>query len=542
MSGHPTIAERLADAPRRPPRPLAELIVRLDIAGSSPALVAADAGGLVVVSEPPAYDSRAVRPGAVFVAIPGLRADGRAFVGDAIAAGAVAVLVERPVAGVAVQQVVVADARRALATAAAWWHGDPSDRLGVVGITGTDGKTTTAFLAATALRAAGLAPGLVGTVALEVGGTREPTPEHVTTPQAPELQALLAAMAEAGDDAVILETTSHALALDRVAEVAYDVAILTNLTHEHLELHGTVEAYRAAKLRLFEALGRPGPAKLVGGRSWPRTGIVNIDDPSASEFLTTTRAAGARAVTYGSAAGADVRVVRADEDAGRLRVAYDAPSGRGEVALRLAGRFNVHNGLAVVALGEALGLDAVAVRSGLEGLAGVPGRMERVDLGQPFVAIVDFAHSPASLASVLDQLAPLVGRGGGLVAVFGSAGERDRSKRAVMGRVAGERCRLVIATDEDPRGEDPTSILDEIAAGAAAAGRVADRDLLRIPDRRAAIAAAVNLARPGDVLLFAGKGHERTIEYADSSIDWDERAEVEAALRALGWGGTAPGG
>ncbi len=234
---------------------------------------------------------------------------------------------------------------------------------------------------------------------------------------------------------------------------------------------------------------------------------------------------------------ADIRATRIEEDARRLRFTYEAPSGGGTAELQLVGRFNVHNALAVVALGEALDLDPEAVRSGLASLPVVPGRMERVDLGQPFGVIVDFAHSPASLATVLDLLAPLAAsRGGGLIAVFGSAGERDTLKRPVMGRIAGERCRLVVVTDEDPRNEDRIAILDAIAAGAESAGRRRDHDLLVIADRRDAIEAAIERARPGDIVLLAGKGHEREILSAAGPMPWNERAEAEEVLRRAGYG------
>jgi UDP-N-acetylmuramoyl-L-alanyl-D-glutamate--2,6-diaminopimelate ligase len=489
-------------------------------------------------------DSRAVVRGSLFVAVPGLHVDGHDFVEAAAAAGAAAAIVERPVPDAVIPQLVVAAAPAALASAAAWWYGDPSHDLGVVGITGTDGKTTTSFLAVAALEAAGIRTGMTGTAATRIGGVQEPNEVHATTPDAPALQAALRAMVAAGDAAAVIETTSHGLALGRVDAVAYDVAVLTNLTHEHLELHGTWEAYRDAKLSLFERLARGGVSAGSGrsrggspGPSWPPTGIVNADDPSAGAFIGVTQEAGARVLTYGTDPSADVRAIRVEEDPARVRIAYDAPSGAGTVDLRLAGRFNVHNALAVVALGEALGLDPEAVRTGLASVPVVPGRMERVELGQPFGVIVDFAHSPASLATVLDLLAPVAAsRGGGLVAVFGSAGERDTAKRPVMGRIAGERCRLVVVTDEDPRGEDRLAILDAIARGAEAAGKRRDHDLLVIPDRLAAIEAAFDRARPGDIVLLAGKGHERAIIGPDGPVAWDERAAAEDALRRAGYG------
>ena len=485
-------------------------------------------------------DSRAVRPGSLFVAVPGLHADGHDFVAAAETAGAAAALVEQPVSDVALPQLLVNETRPALAAAAAWWYGDPSHELAVVGITGTDGKTTTSFLAVGALEAAGIRTGMTGTAATRIGGVQQANEEHATTPEAPALQAALRAMVRAGDAAAVIETTSHGLALARVDAIAYDVAILTNLTHEHLELHGTWEAYRDAKLRLFERLGRGGQAATASRpkpRAWPPTGIVNADDPSAGAFIGVAQEAGARILTYGTDPAADIRATRVEEDQRRLRIAYDAPSGSATVDLQLVGRFNVHNALAVIALGEAIGLDPVAVRAGLASVPVVPGRMERVELGQPFGVIVDFAHSPASLQTVLDLLAPLAAsRGGGLIAVFGSAGERDTAKRPLMGRIAGERARIVVVTDEDPRGEDRMAILDAIARGAEAAGKRRDHDLLVIADRRAAIEAAIERARPGDIVLLAGKGHEQAIIGLDGPRPWDERAEAEAALRGAGYG------
>lgn len=539
--GQPTIEATLRATEPAEPRSLATLAERLAAAGKLRAverdgrsIPSGQLGGLLVRG--PVQDSRRVGPGDVFVAISGQHADGHEHLAEAVAAGATAALVERLVPGASVPQLRVDSTRRALAEAACWWYGDPSQELGVIGVTGTDGKTTTSFLAEAALAAAGIPTGLIGTVTWQVGGVREATPAHVTTPEAPQLQALLRAMVEAGDAAAVVETTSHGLALDRVAGTAYAAAMFTNLTHEHLELHGTFEAYRNAKLRLFEALAGPGASALrPDGRPWPRLAVVNLDDPSAPSFAAAGAAAGARVLTFGTVPAADVRALTVNEDAHRLRIAYDAPSGSGRLDLRLAGRFNVLNALAVVALADGLELDPAAVRAGLDGMAGVPGRMERVDAGQPFGVIVDFAHSPASLAAVLDQLGPVAAaQGGGLIAVFGSAGERDRAKRPLMGRVAGERCRVVVLADEDPRGEDRDAILTEIASGAEAAGLRRDRDLLVIADRAAAIAAALDRARPGDMVVLAGKGHERSIEYADRDLPWDERRVALEALAALG--------
>ncbi|HEY3336843.1 MAG TPA: UDP-N-acetylmuramoyl-L-alanyl-D-glutamate--2,6-diaminopimelate ligase [Candidatus Limnocylindrales bacterium] len=543
MSGAPTVDDLVAAAEPTHPRPLAGLLSRLRQAGlvrgarrddlpiGVNGLGDTDIRGV-------AEDSRRVGQGTLFVALPGFHVDGAEYVESAAAAGAGAAIVERPVTAAHLPQLVVSSSRTALAHAAGWWYDDPSRRLGVVGVTGTDGKTTTSFLAVAALEAAGISTGLIGTVETKIGATRERHEAHVTTPGAPELQATIAAMAAHGNAAAVLETTSHALALERVLGVAYDAAIFTNLTHEHLDLHGSFEAYRAAKLRLFTALaeGPANPAKTVAGRPWPKLAVINHDDPAAAWFEAAAREAGATVLTYGTGPEAHVRATAVEEDASRLRVRYVAPSGDGTLELRLAGRFNVHNALAVVALGEGLGLDPGAVRSGLEAVPGVPGRMERIEQGQPFGVIVDYAHSPASLAGVLDLLGPVAAaRGGGLVAVFGSGGERDIAKRAQMGRIAGERCRLVVATDEDPRGEDRDAIIDEIVRGAESAGRRRGVDVLAVPDRRAAVARAFEQARPGDLVLLAGKGHEPTILYRDHAIPWDEAAVARETLSAMGW-------
>jgi UDP-N-acetylmuramoyl-L-alanyl-D-glutamate--2,6-diaminopimelate ligase len=538
----PTIAELLAAADPGGSRPLGALIERLTAEGllrgardngrpiGSAALASIEAGGIT-------EDSRAVGPGSVFVGVSGAHVDGHEFVERAAAAGAVVAIVERPLPDVRLPQLVVERSQAALATAATWWFGDPSRELGVVGITGTDGKTTTSFLAVAALEAAGLSTGLVGTVDAKIGQVREANAEHTTTPGAPDLQRALRAMVQSGNAAAVVETTSHGLAAERVRGIAYDAAILTNLTHEHLEFHGSWEAYRDAKLSLFErlAVSDRNPLKAGPGPAWPKRAIVNADDPNVGLFVGVAQEAGAGVVTYGTDAGADVRATHSEEDGRRLRVAYEAPSGSSRLELRLVGRFNVHNALAVVALGEGLGLDPAAVRAGLESVEGVPGRMERVDAGQPFGVVIDYAHTPASLLAVLDILAPVAAaRGGGLIAVFGSAGERDTDKRPMMGRIAAERARLVVVTDEDPRGEDREAILDEIARGAETAGARRGHDLLLVADRPAAIEAAFERARAGDIVLLAGKGHEHSIIGPGGPVAYDERTIALDALARLG--------
>ena len=548
------MAELLGAAEPTAPRRLGELIHRLEASGRLRTVRPAERAGQADPGPAPgslavsgvAFDSRRVTPAAIFVAVPGAHADGHDFVVAAASRGAVAAILERPVPAAAIPQVIVDDARCALATTAAWWYGDPSRKLGVVGITGTDGKTTTALLSMAVLEAAGISTGLITTAAVKVGSLRIENPEHVTTPESPQLQRTLRAMVAAGNTAAIVETTSHGLVLARVAEVAYDIGIFTNLSHEHLELHGTFEAYREAKLSLFRGLGGAGAAAGSRGpadsgakrlpRPWPRTAIVNADDPEAPLFVAAAQKAGAAIITYGESAGSDVRAVSVEEDGRLLRVEVATRRWSGWIDLQIAGRFNALNAIAAVALGEALHLDPDSIRRGLAQVRGVPGRMERVNCGQPFGVIVDYAHSPASLQKVLELLAPVAaGQGGGLIALFGSAGERDVLKRPMMGRIAAERCRLVIVTNEDPRGEDSSAILDQIAAGAEAAGKRRDVDVLCIADRREAIATAFGHARPGDVVLLAGKGHEQSIIMRDGPQPWDEHAEAVRALVGLGF-------
>ena len=487
-------------------------------------------------------DSRRAVPGALFAAVPGLREDGRTFAADAVARGAVAILAERPVPGVTVPQLIVADARDAVALAAAWRSGFPSRRLGVVGITGTDGKTTTAYLVRAALESAGHHAGLVGTTDVIVGGRGLGNPARTTTPEAPELQAHLAAMLDAGDDWAVIESTSHGLAQRRVGEVAYDVGVLTNVTSEHLEFHGTREAYVAAKRGLFARLARgpSNPDKGIGKHA-----VINRDDPEAEGFIAEARGASAEVITYGLGASStghsgstDIVATAITAGPSATQAVVRTPRWDGVLELRLAGRFNVANALAALGVAEALGLDPARAAEAIGASDAVPGRMERVDRGQPFTVIVDYAHTAEALATVLDELRATVPDGAGLIAVFGSAGERDTQKRPAMGRVAGERCRVVVVTDEDPRGEDRLAILEAIASGAREAGKRDGVDLFLVPDRAEAIGLAANLARSGDVVLLAGKGHERTIETATGILPWNEAAAAADALAALGYGST----
>jgi UDP-N-acetylmuramoyl-L-alanyl-D-glutamate--2,6-diaminopimelate ligase len=463
-----------------------------------------------------AYDSRDVVEGTLFFAVPGVHVDGHDYAAEAVGRGALAVVAEREIPGLAVPQLIVERTRNALADAADTWFNQPSTRLHVMGITGTDGKTTTAFLANEVLRAGGHRPGLIGTVAVVVGDELRRNPNRNTTPEALELQGLLAQMVAAGNDGVVMEATSHGLAQARVRNARFAVGLLTNLTSEHLEFHGSLDNYRAAKAMLFEE------APIA---------ILNADDPSFTYFRDRARD---RVVTYAVETDADLRATALDARGDGTTFRLAAPGWSGGARIPIPGSFNVHNALAALALAHVEGVDLGVAAEAIGRSPGVPGRMETVDEGQPFTVVVDYAHTADSLGKVLRVLRPLAS--GRLIAVFGSAGERDPTKRAPMGRVAAELADVAIVTDEDPRLEDPRAINEQIADGARAAGASDGEDLFVIDDRPAAIAHAVELAGPGDVILLAGKGHEKTIIYGSEGRWWDEKEVARRALRAAGHG------
>lgn len=495
-------------------RPLGELVERLQAEGRLRENVGGAADrALTGIAD----DSRRVAPGNLFVAVRGLRTDGHEFLRQAIDRGAAAIVVEASAGDVPVPELVVDRGAAALASAAAWWHGDPSRQLLTVGVTGTNGKTTTSFLAAAGLAGAGCRAGLIGTIGIRIGGEFVPNEEPNTTPGALELQRILRAMVDAGEQAVVIETSSHGLAADRVASVDYDGAIFTNLSHEHLDFHGTFEAYRDAKLSLFERL--PGHAK--DGR--PGVAAINADDAHANAFIDATRGARALPVTYGKRLEADVRLIGLKSKVSRSRLRIQVAGAIRQLDLRLPGRFNAHNAMAVLALAHGWGLDLDAVLAGLEAVEGVPGRMERIEAGQEFMVVIDYAHTSASLDAVLGELNPLTARGGGVITVVGASGERDVGKRPLMGEAAGKRSRLLIVTEDDSRNEDPNAIFEAVAVGANRAGKVRGRDLLVIADRREAIAEAFRRARPGDVVLIAGKGHETWNVGPNGPEPWSDR-------------------
>ncbi len=462
-----------------------------------------------------AYDSRDAHAGSLFFAVPGDHVDGHDFVLEAVTHGAVGVVAERETLGISEPQLLVRRTRDALADAADAWYGRPSERLEVIGVTGTDGKTTTSYLAVAALASGGRRPGMIGTVAVRVGDELRSNEDRNTTPEALELQALLADMIAGGNDCVVMEATSHGLAQSRVRNCRFRIGIITNVTSEHLEFHGTLEAYRAAKAMLVEE------APLA---------ILNADDPAFGYFRDRARD---RVLTYGTDPSAEIRATDIQTRADGTTFTATTAGWSGEVRLQLPGAFNVHNALAALALAEAEQIDLPAAAAAIGEVTGVPGRMERIEAGQPFGVVVDYAHTADSLAKVLRTLRPLTT--GRLIVVFGSAGERDRVKRPAMGRVAAELADIAIVTDEDPRLEDPRAINEAIADGARAAGARDGHTLLVIDDRRAAVARAVSLARAGDMLLLAGKGHEGSIIYGTQKAWWDEREVARQELAAAGF-------
>lgn len=469
-------------------------------------------------------DSRRVQPGDLFVAYQGLAADGRAFIPQAVERGAAAVVVEgdeRSEIGQSRPLIPTPNGRRAFALLCAAWHDFPARDMTVIGVTGTDGKTTTTNLIFNILKAAGYRAGMISTVNAVIGERTLDTGLHVTTPDADELQALLAQMRDAGTTHCVLEATSHGLAQHRVDGVDFDVAVITNITHDHLDLHGTREAYRAAKARLFEMA----PVH-----------VLNADDDYSFSYLVKLPAQArifySREVQpHGDYDGWWLYPPRADGAAGVIE-AYAFRRGAQPLALplktRLIGGYNVSNVLAAAGAALAIGAPAEAIRAGVEALRGIPGRMERIDAGQPYLAVVDFAHTPNSLEQVLITLRDITP--GRLIVVFGCAGERDMQKRFVMGKVAAELADVAIFTAEDPRRESLDAIFAEMDRGAAAA-RPARAEIRHAPDRGEAIRQACALAGPGDTVVACGKGHEQSMCFGTTEYAWDDREAMRRAIR-----------
>jgi len=450
------------------------------------------------------FDSRRVEPGTLFFCVVGEKVDGHSFGARAVEDGAVALVVERELTELDVAQVVVPDSRAAMAPLAARFYGDPTAELRVVGVTGTNGKTTTAFLVQEILKAAEYPCGLLGTVKQIVGGVEKEVVR--TTPEAIELQSTFRQMLDGGDEACAMEVSSHALTLHRADAIHFEVAIFTNLTQDHLDFHADMEDYFLAKRKLFEME--------------PKTAIVNVDDPYgrrlAEEFECLTFSA--------EGAEADYSARDVSFDAGGARFAV------GEMELRtgMPGHFNVANALGAFAAAEAMGVGPEIAAAGLARAARVPGRFEPVDEGQGFSVLVDYAHTPDSLENVLRAARRLTE--GRLISVFGAGGDRDRDKRPKMGRAGAEHSDLTVVTSDNPRSEDPAAIVAEVAAGAEGASQ-----LEVVVDRREAIALALGRAAPGDTVVIAGKGHEQGQEFEDGrKVPFDDREVAREELWKLG--------
>jgi UDP-N-acetylmuramoyl-L-alanyl-D-glutamate--2,6-diaminopimelate ligase len=503
---------------------IAELLAALPVE----ARVGADNGDATGVT----YDSSAVTPGTCFVAVRGQRADGHAYIGEALVQGATLVVGEMPAPPdfpADRTYIQVADSRRELATVAALLAGQPSQHMEVIGVTGTDGKTTTSNIIDAVMTAAGRRTGLMSTVDFKIGEKRWANSTRFTTLEAPEVQGLLAQMLDEQVQCAIVESTSSGLALHRVAEVAYDIAVVTNITSEHLELHGTLEAYRRAKAMLVEAVD-PDLRKDLPFTS-PKACVLNADDTSFNYLKPFCRAP---IVSYGIDAPADIRAeaLRLGPDGSQFRVRL--PDGAAfAVDTPLVARYNVSNALAALAVGYLHGLSPEQMARALKDFPGVAGRMERIEQGQPFTVVVDYAHTADSLEKVLRVLRPLTRNR--LLVVFGSAGDRDRVKRPVMGAVAAREADFAVITDEDPREEDAASILAEIAAGAEAAGAREGEQYVCIVGRRDGIVRALSQAREGDTVLLAGKGHEQSIVVRRDKLPWDERQVAQDVLAELGY-------
>ncbi len=480
------------------------------------------------------YHSQAVVPGALFVARPGHRADGHAYIAEAVARGASVIVGSPERAALALPEGVgylrVDLPARALGLLACALADQPSRRMAVIGVTGTDGKTSTVNLIAAILDEAGHTSGLTSTVDFKIGPRRIANETRFTNLEAPELQDVLAQMVAGGVDYAVIESTSSGLELERLAGIAYDVAVVTNITSEHLEVPGSKEAYWRAKAMLFERVDpqqtkEPGPPFIV-----PRVCVLNADDAS---YAYLSRFCRAPILTYGiDNPGADVNARHLDLRADGNRFDVTLPDGATfPVASPLVGRFNVANCLAAIAACWSQGATPAQMARALADFGGVPGRMERVAAGQDFTVIVDYAHTAESLRQVLTVLRPLTR--GRLIAVFGSAGDRDHTKRPEMGAVAAEYADYFVITDEDPRTEDAATILREIAAGALAAGATEGDDFAMQVGRRDAIALAFARARTGDTVVLCGKGHEQSIVIGTASLPWDDRQVAREALAAL---------
>ncbi len=475
-------------------------------------------GGAVPV-QGVAYDSRDVREGYCFVCIQGFKDDGHRYIGDALRRGAVAVVVEKAVPvpdPLALAE--VPDARHALALISSRFYRRPSERLTLIGITGTEGKTTTAYLVEAVLREAGIRVAMSGTIVSRIG--EKETPSQYTTPESLDLQRFLADCVAEGATHVVMEVSSHALALKRVATCAFNLGVFTNLTSDHLDLHGRVEGYFAAKASLFSGLGA----------SPEHRAIVNADDPAGERILAATACP---ATTYAIHRQADLRARDLTAGLRQLRLTIESSRGTFPVTLSLTGWYNAYNALAATGVGLALGIDPPTIKLGLERISGIPGRFELVEAGQAFLVVIDFAHTTAALEKLLRTTRSLVS--GRLLTVFGCPGDRDRTKRAAMGEVAARLSEYTILTTDNPASEDPADIARQIEEGARRVDPSGNYHAV-ILDRAEAIAAACARAQPGDAVLIAGKGHEPYQILAQRRVPWSDRETALAVLQARGRG------
>jgi UDP-N-acetylmuramoyl-L-alanyl-D-glutamate--2,6-diaminopimelate ligase len=474
-------------------------------------------------------DSRQARPDDLFVAVPGVNVDGHRFIPDAVKAGAVAVIGERSTSELPVPPndtftyVRVPNAREAWGWLCTAWSGFPSRQMTLIGVTGTDGKTTTTNLIHAILTSAGLNAGMVSTVSARIGGKELDTGLHTTTPDPPDVQRYLSRMVEEGTTHAVLEVTSHGLDQHRVAGCDFDIAVVTNVTHEHLDHHGSLAAYQQAKAKLFENLAasfrKPGI---------PKVSVLNRDDDS---FRYLSPIPADRRISYGIDGQADVSAHDIHFAPDHTHFVLQTPAGKVSVETPLVGFFNVSNALAAATTGVALELPLEAITEGIAALRGVPGRMERIDAGQDFLAIVDFAHTPNALQRALETARTMIEEERRVIVIFGCAGLRDRQKRRMMGRIAGELADLVIVTAEDPRTENLDEIMAESAAAAQAEGKQEDKNLWCVPDRGEAILLGCQMAHTGDVVIACGKGHEQSMCFGTVEYPWDDREAMRRALR-----------
>jgi UDP-N-acetylmuramoyl-L-alanyl-D-glutamate--2,6-diaminopimelate ligase len=473
-----------------------------------------------------AYDSRAVEAGGLFVAVPGTHTDGQRFLGDAARRGAIVALGEplQDASTSPLPYLEVADVRSALADLACAFYEYPAQHLCTIGVTGTDGKTTTANLISTLLEVAGKSSGLMTTANFKINGREWENATRQSTLEALEIQQLLRCMLDEHVTHAVVEATSHGLELQRVRGCAFDIGVVTNITHEHLDFHKTIAAYRRAKARLFEMLD----SSRDKGLGIISVAVLNRDDVSYDVLKPYCHVP---ILDYGIDTPAAVRAVDVQLQAYSTRFRALLPDAEVQIETQLVGRFNVSNCLAAIATAYALNVPLADIARGLATVKGVTGRMERIDEGQPFTVIVDYAHTPDSLQKVLATLRPLTQ--GKLLVVFGSAGERDIQKRPAMGRIAAQMADFFVITDEDPRDEDRETILHDIAVGAEALGKRSGTDFLCIADRTEAIATAFAHAHPEDTVLLAGKGHEQSIIIGREKLPWDDRRVARTQLRNI---------